>query len=200
MSLMYRELADKHPKKKRAAIEAMQRVDYQSFRDSDDIELKAIECRTKQSFKDECDVNKIIQKHAIEVSKSHLQIYPPEAYAEFDGVDLLEAHARIDRAHEIFSKLPSEVRNEFDNDALRFVAFAGNPENNEKLAELLPAIAKPGRYFPNPVQREGVGAGAATPPPEGERTPDPGAGGSGDQAPAQGASGGENAAPASSTT
>lgn len=129
--------------------------------------------RTKQSFKDQCDVNKIIKKHQITTAASHAMLFPPEAYADFEGQDLLSAYQLIGRANEIFDALPSEVRNEFNNDALRFAAYASKPENVNRLGELIPAIAAPGAFFPNPVQRDGGGAGAATPPPEPAPAADP---------------------------
>ena len=122
---------------------------------------------TKQAFKDQTDINKIIKKAAVHGSLSHLQKYPEAVYGEFDGeMDLLTANDRIQKATAIFDELPAEVRREFNNNALAFVKFAGDPENNGKLRDLLPAIAKPGSYFPNPVQRGGQGAGEATTPGE----------------------------------
>lgn len=122
--------------------------------------------RTKQAFKDQCDINKMLKSAQKTGSIAHLQKYPELVYGEFSGVDLLGAYEQLERANQIFADLPSEVRNEFDNNAIKFVEFAGNPENNSRLAELLPAIAEPGAYFPNPVERFGQGAGAATAPAE----------------------------------
>ncbi|AJK28329.1 putative minor capsid protein [Eel River basin pequenovirus] len=122
--------------------------------------------RTKQAFKDSTDINKILKKAQTTGSLAHLQKYPEAVYGDFDGeFDLLTAQQRISRANEIFADLPSEVRREFDNNALRFVQYAGDPANNDKLRELLPALAKPGSFFPNPVNRGGDGAAAATAPP-----------------------------------
>lgn len=142
--------------------------------------------RTKQAFKDSCDINKMLKKAQTTGSISHLLKYPAPIYGSFDGeFDLLTAQAQIQKANKIFDDLPSEVRSEFNNDALAFVKFAGDPANNDKLRELLPAIAEPGSYFPNPVQRGGQGAGAATAPnsdeapqtapvpPDGAATPTP---------------------------
>lgn len=121
--------------------------------------------RTKQAFKDQCDINKMLAKAQRTGSLAHLMKYPESTYGEFDGeFDLLTAQGRIQKAQGIFDELPSEIRNEFNNNALAFVKFAGDPANNEKLRELLPALAKPGSYFPNPVARGGQGAGAATAP------------------------------------
>jgi hypothetical protein len=123
--------------------------------------------RTKQAFKDSTDVNKLLNKAMRSGSISHLIKYPEATYGEFDGeFDLLTAHSKLKRAEEIFNELPSEVRNEFSNDSIGFVKWAAKPENNAKLAELIPRIAEPGAYFPNPVKRGGTGAGAATAPPE----------------------------------
>mgnify|MGYP002259882746 CR=1 FL=1 len=128
--------------------------------------------RTKQAFKDQTDINKMLKKAQQTGSIAHLMKYPEATYGDFNGeMDLLTARAQIDRANTIFDELPSEVRREFDNDALKFVKFAGDPANNDKLSDLIPALAKPGSYFPNPVQRGGLGAGAATAP---DGNPDPG--------------------------
>ena len=109
--------------------------------------------RTKQAFKDQCDINKMLAKAQQNGSVSHLLKYPEAVYGEFDGeFDLLTAQSKIMRANQIFDDLPSEVRNEFGNDPLKFVAFAGNPENTGKLKDLIPKIAEPGKYFPNPVK------------------------------------------------
>lgn len=122
---------------------------------------------TKQSFKDQCDINKILKKAEVAGGLSHVQKYDAAVYGEFDGeFDLLTANARIQKANEIFNDLPAEVRSEFQNNALAFVKFAADPANNDRLVELIPAIAEPGRYFPNAANRFGKGAGAATVPDE----------------------------------
>lgn len=121
--------------------------------------------RTKQAFKDQCDINKILKKAQIKGGLSHVQKYPEAVYGEFSqDTDLLTARNRIARAEQIFGELPAEARREFQNDALRFVSWAGDPANAGRLVELLPQIAEPGNYFPNPVRRGGQGAAAATAP------------------------------------
>jgi hypothetical protein len=120
--------------------------------------------RTKQAFKDQCDINKILKKAQVKGGLAHVQKYPEAVYGEFDGeFDLLAAHGQIQKANAIFSELPAEVRREFDNNALEFVKYANTLSPGE-LVEKVPAIAEPGNYFPNPVQMGGQGAGAATAP------------------------------------
>lgn len=114
--------------------------------------------RTKQSFKDSTDINKILKKAQLSGGLSHAMKYDSAIYGEFTGIDLLGAYDQIGRAQTIFNDLPSEVRNEFGQNALKFAAYASAPENIERLAELIPAIAAPGTYFPNPVSRTEVPA------------------------------------------
>lgn len=122
--------------------------------------------RTKQSFKDACDINKILQKAAVKGGLAHVQKYPEAVYGEFDpSLDLFVARDRIDRATQIFSELPAEVRREFKNDPLEFVTYA-NSVPPADLIKRIPQIAEPGNYFPNPVKAGGQGAGLATAPSE----------------------------------
>lgn len=117
---------------------------------------------TKQSFKDSTDINKILDKarkgHAI----SHVNRFGAE-YGDFtDMPDLLTAHERLKRAQEIFDELPAEVKREFGQDPQSFFAFANDPKNSAKLAEVLPQITETGNYkFP--------GKGFADVAPEGTR-------------------------------
>lgn len=135
------------------------RPDWDSIREANEEK----DNRTKQAYKDTTDINKILKKAATGQSLAHLYKYPEATYGEFNGeFDLMTAFEKIEKGNQIFAELPSEVRREFNNDALSFLKFAGDPKNNGKLAELLPAIAKPGDHFPNPVKAGGLGAGMAT--------------------------------------
>jgi hypothetical protein len=119
---------------------------------------------TKQSFKDQCDVNKIVKKAQKTGSLAFAEKYPDQVFGEFPDVDdLLTAHGHIERAGEIFSELPSEVKREFGHSPYEFLRFANDPENVGRLRELLPAIAEPGPYFPNPVNRGPEPDGATAP-------------------------------------
>lgn len=128
--------------------------DYDGFRGSDDDNIVKRELRTMQSFKDLTDINKMLKHAQKEGSLAHIEKYPEAVYGEFDGYDLLEAYDKLERANEIFAALPSEIRNEFGNDAIKFAGFASHPDNINDLRELLPQIAEPGPFFPNPVRRD----------------------------------------------
>lgn len=105
--------------------------------------------RTKQSFKDECCINRILQRAQVAGGLSHLERHEAE-YGDFtEWDDLLSAHAHLQRGQEIFSELPSSIRAEFGQDAGRFFAFVNDPANAPHLAEFLPELAEPGRQFPD---------------------------------------------------
>lgn len=109
---------------------------------------------TKQSFKDQTDINKILNKAQRMGSLSHL-VRHGAVYGDFSDVDdLLTAQKRLARGAEIFQELPSEVRREFDGDMLKFFEFVNDPQNADKLQDVLPQLAEPGRQLPD-VRRSG---------------------------------------------
>lgn len=109
--------------------------------------------RTKQAFKNSTDINMILKKAQKTGSLAHAMKYDSAVYGEFENYDLLEAFDKLGRAQTIFNELPSEIRKDFDQDALKFAKFASDPENVDRLKELLPKIAEPGDFFPNPMKR-----------------------------------------------
>jgi len=121
-----------------------------SMKSSDFSERVYDDGRTKQAFKDSTDINKIIAKAQKAGTLAHLQKYDKAVYGEFENYDLLEAYNKLNRANEIFADLPSEIRNEFGNDAIKFAGFASDPTNVDRLGELLPQLAEPGRQWPQP--------------------------------------------------
>lgn len=104
--------------------------------------------RTKQSFADDCDINKILKKAQISGSLDHLSKYEG-TYGDFSGFDFHESQTKLAEGIQIFSELPSELRNEFDNNVGKFFEFVNSPENVGNLEKLMPALAEPGSYFPD---------------------------------------------------
>jgi hypothetical protein len=106
--------------------------------------------RTKQAFKDQTDINKILAKAATGQTITHLAKHEA-AYGDFsDYEDLLTAHGRLQRGQRIFDELPGEVKREFHQDPGRFFAYVNDPENVGRLHELVPGLAKPGTQMPEP--------------------------------------------------
>lgn len=111
--------------------------------------------RAKQAFKDECDINRIVDRMAKTGMVSHLSRFKGQ-YGDFtDYPDLLEAQQRLARGVQIFDELPIEIKREFGNDPRSFFTFVNDPANADKLEEVLPQLAAPGRQRQaNPVMRE----------------------------------------------
>lgn len=91
--------------------------------------------RTKQSFKDECDINKLVEKF-----KAGLPIPEPPArtlYGNFiDAADYQESMQNLAAADTAFAELPSEVRARFNNEPAQLLEFCDNPENSEEGVQL----------------------------------------------------------------
>lgn len=117
--------------------------------------------RTKQSFKDQCDVNVVVRKYAT-AQPEFFQNPRPEQFGDATGVvDLQEAINLIRDADEAFASLPSSVRKLAGNDRVNFLRMLADEEGVELL--------KDAGFLPAPERRE-------TPPetPDGE-TPTPAA-------------------------
>lgn len=91
---------------------------------------------TRQSFKEECDVNTIMGKFRETGFVDHIQVYKP-VYEDFsNAVDYQTALNQVRAAQELFESLPARVRARVENDPGKFIEFAENDENAEELAEL----------------------------------------------------------------
>ncbi len=91
---------------------------------------------TKQSFADECDVNNIMARFEKTGVLEHLNTHQGD-YADFIGVE--DYHTSLNRIHEAteaFMTIPANIRAEFDNDPGKFVAFADDPKNLDRMVEL----------------------------------------------------------------
>lgn len=105
--------------------------------------------RTKQAFKDQCDINKILRKAQKTGTISHLAKYQAQ-YGDFSDIeDLLTAQERLKAGQAIFDELPAEVKREFGNDTGRFYRFVNDPANAENLHKVLPSLAASGTQVPD---------------------------------------------------
>ncbi len=126
--------------------------------------------KTKQSQKDETDINKLLERSARTGALSHLDQFQGQ-YGDFLGYDF-EAHINtIAEGQSIFEHLPAEVKREFDQSAQKFFEYVTNPDNKDRLPELLPELANRGDYLetlaPAPV------VAAVEPEPAPEPSPEP---------------------------
>ncbi len=101
--------------------------------------------RTKQAFKHDCDINRLLARAQKSGSLDHLTKYEG-MYGDFEQFDFLAAQLQIRKAGEIFEALPSELRREFQQSPRLFFEFVNNPLNKDRLKDIFPALAKPGNF------------------------------------------------------
>jgi phage internal scaffolding protein len=110
--------------------------------------------RTQQHQKDECDINLIIKRHSPE--QIALMATQNEGhYGDATSVDYHAAQNIIANANTMFNDLPSEIRNQFDNDPATFLDFTSNEANHAEMREMGIMEPLPPEPF-NPIQTESV--------------------------------------------
>ena len=87
--------------------------------------------QTKQCFKDECDVNRIISRYQRTGVLDHVKYMADNSmsYGDFSGFDFRESCDRVIRAEDMFNSLPSSLRFEFQNDPAKFLDFVSDEKN-----------------------------------------------------------------------
>lgn len=96
--------------------------------------------KTKQSFKDECDINKIMKRFKKIMGAEYLNRYQGYVGGEFGDFSMVgdyrSAIEQVNRAKEVFGALPSKVRARFSNDPAEFLDFVQNPANADEMVSL----------------------------------------------------------------
>lgn len=113
------------------------------------------ESLTQQQFTDECDIQNILRSHDRNGVITH--IHKGNAiYGDFSNItDFSDALDQIKDAQDSFMNIPSEIREQFKNDAGEFFKFASNSDNEEKMREMgllkpLDSVAMPTEQPANP--------------------------------------------------
>ena len=99
------------------------------------------ESLTQQHFQEETEINNILRSHDRNGIISH--IHKGQAYyGDFSEItDLQDALDKIKLAQQEFMNVPSEIREQFQNDAGRFYTFASNSDNLDEMIKM--GLAKP---------------------------------------------------------
>lgn len=97
---------------------------------------------TKQSFKDECNINKIIAKYRKTGAIDHVNKNQPQ-YGYATSNDFREAMEIVQKGQRIFDELPANVRAICEHDPAKFLEFVQDQNNSEELVKLGLATAKP---------------------------------------------------------
>lgn len=92
--------------------------------------------RAHQSFKEECDINRIMKRfETTGVLPEMIKTNP--RYGDFSNVpDFQQSMDIVNKAVEQFESLSSRVRRRFNNDPQEFLAFATDPSNMEEMVQL----------------------------------------------------------------
>jgi len=91
--------------------------------------------RTKQSHKNECDINQIMAKFQKTGVLTHAKSQEAE-YGDIPSVDFQEAMNIVIQSREMFAELPSSVRKRFNNSAQNYLEFLENPDNKEEMRKM----------------------------------------------------------------
>lgn len=118
-----------------------------------------VEGKTKQEFKDECDINVLMRRY---LSSGNFPVgLPLGRYGDFSNVgDFQDAQQVIKTATEQFAGLPSKIRDRFKNNPAEFLAWVGKVENLDEAHSLGLLSEEAAARF--------VASKAAAPKPEGE--------------------------------
>lgn len=91
---------------------------------------------TRQEFAEECDINNIMVRYEQTGVISHFNDGVPRYIDLTDFPDTLQGTLEmLQEAEGAFMTLPARVRAEFENDPVRFVEFAGDPNNLSQMRE-----------------------------------------------------------------
>ncbi len=101
--------------------------------------------RTKQSFKEETDINSIMARFQTTGMLDFVQKHQPQ-YGDVTAIDFQTSMESVAKSREMFASLPSKVRDRFNNDPAELLEFLDNPENREEAVLL--GLAKPAKKEP----------------------------------------------------
>lgn len=89
----------------------------------------------QQQFKDDCDINTIMGRYTKNGIIDHISQHQPE-YGFATPQQYHQSMNIIANANSMFNDLPSDLRNEFNNNPQAFLEFVQDPKNAERAQEL----------------------------------------------------------------
>lgn len=124
-------------------------------------EVYTPERRVKQSFLEECDINRILKQYSVTGQVRHISAKAElGAYLDLpEPVDYQESLHIVQEAGKAFGTLPSKTRERFGNDPQEFLAFMSDPGNQDEAIRLGLATRRP-----EPAPAPGDAGGAQKPP------------------------------------
>lgn len=90
---------------------------------------------TKQSFADECDINKIVERF-LHTGQLPQNVSLPQFGDYSQTLDYQTALNLVIEAQDAFMQFPHDVRARFSNDPAQFLDFVNNPDNIDEAIKL----------------------------------------------------------------
>lgn len=90
---------------------------------------------TEQNHKKECDINNIIKKYDKTGLISHISRFEAK-FGDLTGLDFKTMQDAVKGAQSSFNALPPDIRNRFENDPGKLLAFMEDPKNRQEGIEL----------------------------------------------------------------
>jgi len=91
--------------------------------------------KTRQSFKEECDINNILARYQTSGILDFAQKHEPQ-YADVSAIDYQESMLKVAQAKSMFNDMPSSLRARFKNDPAQMLDFLQNPANRAEAETL----------------------------------------------------------------
>lgn len=110
---------------------------------------------TRQEFKEDSDINRIIKTFAKTGMVEHQSQYNGQ-YGEFAAIDYHEALNTVIEANEMFDTVPSAIRKRFENNPQAFLEFVTDDKNRDEMVDM--GLIAPEDPIPDPVRVEMVNA------------------------------------------
>lgn len=91
---------------------------------------------TKQSFKEECDINTIMARYQSTGEIPVLNVVAPQYLDVTEGFDFQTMQDKVLEARSLFDSLPSSLRTRFANDPAQFLAYVADEANRPEMLKL----------------------------------------------------------------
>lgn len=126
---------------------------------------------TKQSFKDECDINHILRKYQTQGVLTHVNNHSPR-YHDVSGIDFANAIETATRAQQMFDELPSKLRKRFGHDPGQFLDFVQSDDPSDIDAAIDLGLRPKSDRVSSDGPVGGTPTGSVEQPPAGQQEPE----------------------------
>lgn len=90
---------------------------------------------TEQNVKAQCDVNNIIKRYDRSGVLTHITNIEAK-FGDMTGADFQAMQNQVATARSMFSSLPAEIRNRFDNEPSKLLEFMEHEENRDEAIKM----------------------------------------------------------------